>query len=1037
MQRSAFQILGELSLGHRCQVFSLSSRPRSGQSCLSTAGVLLDAASAPTSTHEPADLANFLQLVRRHAPVCQLSQLSPRISRQLQEQLYKASEVQELICAVSGFLGTSSCDGAAEQEFVKLLMESCTRLLSMQAQPELIRSARAIAHLAKRHRFRSLLVQTRLLDGVQVELLEPDQISKFSWCLARADERSFAGLAPLLGQVVLAAVEQFNQLSAFSVSNLAWTLAKTGGRKLASHNAEVRRGCWVFFEKISAEAKLNDFDASDLCGLSWAFATALVKPLSNFSEELFLHAAVQLDELKSAHFVNLCWAAAGMIATGSLLISRLGQASQQRLGSFQARDLSVLAWAFARLLHFQVLPSILTAAVEVLDEFSPQNLCNLLWALAKAQSKLKVCAQSLAASQQLDAVVTVAWRGLHTFQARDLSSFAWALACLTSSRLQVSHAANEATRKIEAFTPRDLASFAWALASLKEMKHPFLDLAARKSQNVVNEFTGQDVANLAWAFAHAYSERLLAGSPAATIQGTFPSLATRATAASDLSAQGLSNLAWACATVATADKDGSLCGKLVSRAAALQGQLQLRDISSLAWAFVMLGCEDVHLQFLMSQACELLLACCRLHLLGDVGRDKSVQDAASILTLLWTASFARTPGSEVFDQQLIDLGRKCLQTIGRRFDDEVAASRLQAMLPLLPSKTTGSALRASGELIARSVEPLIVHESLDVVTLYKPHGWEVDQGSSTGDKRLSTYLRSQAPLRHYSILRDREHLHGFLHRLDVPSSGLILQAKTYRAFYHLMAQLHLGEMVRDYVVLCHGWVEPSTRQIVARVLWSDSAGSSSPSKALSSNLTGGKPSITKLKVLAHLVREQKPHSLLAIRIQTGRRHQIRAHLAHVGHPVVCDPKYSDAMGQVSPPLACSNIQDESLSLQTSIQRKVGGKTDDLTSADAAWCPRNFLHRYRLEYSDALGAHEVQAPLPQDLKQVLPLLSIRADQRESQWHMSTEQLRGWHAGNAMQDWARLPTLDSPREAEIVSVLCSNRHCAQIETHSLGF
>ncbi|CAE7904851.1 unnamed protein product, partial [Symbiodinium necroappetens] len=62
------------------------------------------------------------------------------------------------------------------------------------------------------------------------------------------------------------------------------------------------------------------------------------------------------------------------------------------------------------------------------------------------------------------------------------------------------------------------------------------------------------------------------------------------------------------------------------------------------------------------------------------------------------------------------------------------------------------------------------------------------------------------------IFEDPGHYHGFLHRLDVPSSGLILVATSYEAYYDLQVQLHSGQVQRDYTVLHHGRLPVSVNQ---------------------------------------------------------------------------------------------------------------------------------------------------------------------------------------------------------------------------------
>merc|ERR1712118_330695 len=106
-------------------------------------------------------------------------------------------------------------------------------------------------------------------------------------------------------------------------------------------------------------------------------------------------------------------------------------------------------------------------------------------------------------------------------------------------------------------------------------------------------------------------------------------------------------------------------------------------------------------------------------------------------------------------------------------------------------------------------------------------------------------------------------------------------------------------------------------------------------------------------------------SLVAIRICTGRRHQIRAHAAHIGHPVVSDAKY-----------ALANAK-----------------------ADSIWCARNFLHRYRLAFEVAGELHEVVDPLPMDLVSALACLVPSCQASEI-------SVRNWHSGAALQDWSHL-------------------------------
>ena len=209
------------------------------------------------------------------------------------------------------------------------------------------------------------------------------------------------------------------------------------------------------------------------------------------------------------------------------------------------------------------------------------------------------------------------------------------------------------------------------------------------------------------------------------------------------------------------------------------------------------------------------------------------------------------------------------------------------------------------------------------------------------------------------------HTYGLLHRLDIPSSGLVLAAKTCEAYYDLQLQLSIGDLVRDYVVLCHGLLPSSCQEINERVYFWCHEGNL-PSIVCRK----GTPSLTWLKVVAHCSREAEDFSLVAIRIRTGRRHQIRTHMMHIGHPIVCDGKYTNA---------------------------------SVFLKDMEWCERNFLHRYRLSFFDQDGdVHEAMTPLPSDLVQALASLVPHTTE-------SAVALREWMSGAALGGWAKFAQL----------------------------
>merc|ERR1712110_403722 len=112
--------------------------------------------------------------------------------------------------------------------------------------------------------------------------------------------------------------------------------------------------------------------------------------------------------------------------------------------------------------------------------------------------------------------------------------------------------------------------------------------------------------------------------------------------------------------------------------------------------------------------------------------------------------------------------------------------------------------------------PQILLDLSDRLVILKPPGWEVEDGHT--EFQLLEFLRSSGA-GPWPILDDAGHHNGLLHRLDVPCSGLVLMAKSYRAYYDLKLQLNAGGMARDYVVLCHGTPQAGSFEVNEPVYW--------------------------------------------------------------------------------------------------------------------------------------------------------------------------------------------------------------------------
>jgi 23S rRNA pseudouridine1911/1915/1917 synthase len=175
---------------------------------------------------------------------------------------------------------------------------------------------------------------------------------------------------------------------------------------------------------------------------------------------------------------------------------------------------------------------------------------------------------------------------------------------------------------------------------------------------------------------------------------------------------------------------------------------------------------------------------------------------------------------------------------------------------------------------------------------------------------------------------------GIVHRLDRGTSGLLVVARTPGAYDDLVAQLAARTVERRYVALVVGVPEPRAGVVDAPV------GRSNRDPTRMAVTAMGRPARTHYRVEADFA-EPVPSARLACRLETGRTHQVRVHLAAIGHPVVGDARY-------------------------------GGDRPALPA------PRPFLHAARLgfRHPETGQAIAFDSPLPGDLEAVLSTLSSR-------------------------------------------------------------
>ncbi|HSB12070.1 MAG TPA: RluA family pseudouridine synthase [Blastocatellia bacterium] len=187
------------------------------------------------------------------------------------------------------------------------------------------------------------------------------------------------------------------------------------------------------------------------------------------------------------------------------------------------------------------------------------------------------------------------------------------------------------------------------------------------------------------------------------------------------------------------------------------------------------------------------------------------------------------------------------------------------------------------ELIAEPIPLNIDYEDSDIIVVDKPAGMVVHPGAGIESGTLANAL-----VYHFNALsgaagRIRP---GIVHRLDKDTSGLLVVAKNDLAHERLSDQFRDRQVFKKYIALVYGRVSKERGEIEARI------GRSTHNRTRMAVLRGdaGRTAHT----LYEVARRFQAFTLLDVQIKTGRTHQIRVHLAHIGHPVVGDATYGGA-----------------------------------------------------------------------------------------------------------------------------------------------
>lgn len=246
---------------------------------------------------------------------------------------------------------------------------------------------------------------------------------------------------------------------------------------------------------------------------------------------------------------------------------------------------------------------------------------------------------------------------------------------------------------------------------------------------------------------------------------------------------------------------------------------------------------------------------------------------------------------------------------------------------------TGQTIRCSSpeQTLTLDPEPVefgVVYEDDHVVVVDKPAGVVVHPGSGRRTGTLAAGLLERYPDLAGVGAEDRW---GLIHRLDKDTSGLMLVARTQPVFESLVEQLRKHDVGRGYLALVEGRLGSPTGTIEAPI-------GRDPTRPTRRSVShSGKFARTHYEVVESF--EISQATLVSVTLETGRTHQIRVHMAAIGHPVVGDLTY-------------------------------GATRKDLAA------PRTFLHAARLGFTHPITEEriEVESTLPPDLMAVLDRMS---------------------------------------------------------------
>lgn len=236
----------------------------------------------------------------------------------------------------------------------------------------------------------------------------------------------------------------------------------------------------------------------------------------------------------------------------------------------------------------------------------------------------------------------------------------------------------------------------------------------------------------------------------------------------------------------------------------------------------------------------------------------------------------------------------------------------------------------------------VIYEDEQILVINKPAGLVVHPGAGNMENTLLNGLLA------YHQEGANLPRAGIVHRLDKDTSGIMVVAKTVTSYNNLVRQLQERTIKREYLALVYG-------HVISGGKIETEFGRHPKNRLKMAVLTSGKEAITYYTVLKHY----DFFTFLNVKLETGRTHQIRVHMSHIGHPLVGDPLYGQRL-------------------------KLPPKHSELLKSQLRTFKRQALHAHRLTLKHPINNKLLTwtAPMPDDLTSLIEEIEATIDNNQT-------------------------------------------------------